>query len=259
VWAGVADAYGRSFAQLCAGTIPALLATATAGPDAPLALDVGTGTGSVAGALVDRGFRVAACDPEQSMLDYTARAHSNVECRVASLPVLPYPDDSFQVTTANFVLNHVAQPRAGARELLRVTRPRGQVAVTIWPSHPISALNQLWNDICVQVDAQPVHTGQLPVDEDFPRTLDGLLNLMSEAGGSTVVAEEVFFSFRIRPDDLWSAVTAGMATIGATYRAQTSQRQHAMQTAFSARTDRMTQDGILIFPTTALLAQATAR
>jgi SAM-dependent methyltransferase len=259
VWAGVADAYGRSFALLCAGAIPALLATATACSDASLALDVGTGTGSVAGALVDRGFRVAACDPEQSMLDYTARAHPNVECRVASLPFLPYPDDSFEVTTANFVVNHVAQPRSGTRELLRVTSPGGQVAVTIWPSHPISALNQLWNDICVQADVQPGHSGQLPADEDFPRTLDGLLKLMSEAGGSTVVTEEVSFSFRIRPDDLWAAVTAGIATIGATYRAQTSQRQQAMHTAFSARTDRMTQDGILTFACTALLARATAR
>lgn len=258
-WAGVADVYARSFGRLCEGTIPALLATASAGPDALPSLDVGTGTGLVAGALADRGFRVSACDPEQSMLDYTARTYPTVQCRIASLPRLPYPDGSFGLTTANFVLNHVAQPHASARELLRVTRPGGQVAVTIWPSHPVSALNQLWSHIAAQADARPVHVAHLPADEDFPRTLDGLLTLMRDAGSSAVVAETVPFRFRIRPEDLWAAVTAGIATVGTIYRGQTRRTQQAMRAAFSARTNTMMQDGFLTFPTTALLARAIAR
>jgi ubiquinone/menaquinone biosynthesis C-methylase UbiE len=43
--------------------------------------------------------------------------------------------DGIDAVVANFVLNHVGRPLAALRELRRVTRPGGKVAVTIW-AHP---------------------------------------------------------------------------------------------------------------------------
>ena len=45
-------------------------------------------------------------------------------------------DRQFDVVLANFVVNHVGQPRAALAELRRVAVPGGRVAVTAWPRLP---------------------------------------------------------------------------------------------------------------------------
>ncbi|MGO2021604.1 MAG: class I SAM-dependent methyltransferase, partial [Brachybacterium tyrofermentans] len=65
---GVADAYRRSFATLCAGTVPALLEATAPGRDH---LDVGCGTGELAIAAAREGRRVLAVDPDADMVALT--------------------------------------------------------------------------------------------------------------------------------------------------------------------------------------------
>ncbi|MEV4766482.1 methyltransferase domain-containing protein [Micromonospora chokoriensis] len=55
---------------------------------------------------------------------------------LAALPRLPFTSGSFDAAVANFVINHVGDPRAAVDELRRVVRPAGWIAVTIWPDPP---------------------------------------------------------------------------------------------------------------------------
>ena len=99
---------------------------------APLStvLDVATGTGAVARRLLDRGCTVTGLDQSPGMLDVArerlgARAVF-VEGRAESLP---FEDASFDALTFTYLLRYVEEPGAVLRELTRVVRPGGTVAM----------------------------------------------------------------------------------------------------------------------------------
>ena len=105
----------------------------------------GTITVDLAGIVAD----VTATEIGSDGLDLTrsaaaARGASNIDFRVADVHALPFGDGTFDVTHAHQVLQHVADPVQALREMARVTRPGGIVAVrdsdysgfTWWPRVP---------------------------------------------------------------------------------------------------------------------------
>ena len=67
-WSHVAEAYRRSFASLCAGTIPTILAD-LGSPTPGGLLDVGCGAGALARAAAECGWTTTATDVDRDMLD----------------------------------------------------------------------------------------------------------------------------------------------------------------------------------------------
>jgi demethylmenaquinone methyltransferase / 2-methoxy-6-polyprenyl-1,4-benzoquinol methylase len=93
-------------------------------------LDVATGTGLVAKALVARGFRVTGLDQSPEMLALAReRFGDRVELVEASADALPFADRSFDHLTFTYLLRYVDDPAAILRELARVVRPGGTVAM----------------------------------------------------------------------------------------------------------------------------------
>jgi demethylmenaquinone methyltransferase/2-methoxy-6-polyprenyl-1,4-benzoquinol methylase len=93
-------------------------------------LDVATGTGLVAEALLTRGFRVTGLDQSPGMLAAArARFAGRVELVEASADALPFPDASFDHLTFTYLLRYVDDPGATLTELARVVRPGGTVAM----------------------------------------------------------------------------------------------------------------------------------
>jgi len=93
-------------------------------------LDVATGTGLVAEALVARGFRVTGLDQSAEMLALARKRFGDrVELVEASADALPFPDASFDHLTFTYLLRYVDDPAATMRELARVVRPGGTVAM----------------------------------------------------------------------------------------------------------------------------------
>ena len=58
-----------------------------------------------------------------------ARGIKNVDYEEGSVYTLPFPDAPFDVAYAHQVLQHLREPEAALREMLRVVRPGGLVAV----------------------------------------------------------------------------------------------------------------------------------
>jgi demethylmenaquinone methyltransferase/2-methoxy-6-polyprenyl-1,4-benzoquinol methylase len=99
-------------------------------PDGGHVLDVATGTGLVAQALLQRGFRVTGLDQSAEMLAVARqRFRDRVELVEASAGELPFPDASFDHLTFTYLLRYVDDPAATMRELARVVRPGGTVAM----------------------------------------------------------------------------------------------------------------------------------
>ena len=112
-------------------------------------LDVGAGAGTITVDLAGIVADVTATEIGSGGLDLTrsaaaARGASNIDFRVADVHALPFGDGTFDVTHAHQVLQHVADPVQALREMARVTRPGGIVAVrdsdysgfTWWPRVP---------------------------------------------------------------------------------------------------------------------------
>jgi demethylmenaquinone methyltransferase / 2-methoxy-6-polyprenyl-1,4-benzoquinol methylase len=99
-------------------------------PDGGHVLDVATGTGLVAEALLARGFRVTGLDQSPEMLARARdRFDGGVELVEASAEALPFGDASFDHLTFTYLLRYVDDPAATLRELARVVRPGGTVAM----------------------------------------------------------------------------------------------------------------------------------
>lgn len=99
-------------------------------------LDIGCGPGTITAdlaALVPDGH-VTGVDRapgilEQARATAAERGLANIDFAVADVHALDYPDDTFCVVHAHQVLQHVGDPVQALREMLRVTKPGGYVAV----------------------------------------------------------------------------------------------------------------------------------
>ncbi len=93
-------------------------------------LDAGGGNGATGAWMADRGTVVLA-DFEPVALHHAARRYPEIGRELADIHQLPHPDDTFGVTLCVTVLCHesIADPAAVVRELARVTRPGGVVAL----------------------------------------------------------------------------------------------------------------------------------
>jgi SAM-dependent methyltransferase len=114
-------------------------------------LDVGCGPGSITRGLAERlaPGEVVGIDLSRETLasarqEAAARGLSNVRFEEASVYELPYPDGAFDAAYAHQVIQHLREPAAALRQMLRVVRPRGVVAVrdvdwdtvAYWPPDP---------------------------------------------------------------------------------------------------------------------------
>ena len=94
-------------------------------------LDVGAGRGAVALAASSRGWHVTAVDASSQMVDHLRAADPDMVVRLMDAHALALPDDSVDVAVAALLLHCVDDPAQVLAEMVRVTRPGGQVVITV--------------------------------------------------------------------------------------------------------------------------------
>jgi len=133
IFTGIARSYDRVAAVLSFGQDPRwrrALVDAIGARPGDRVLDVATGTGMVAEALVTRyGCHVVGLDQSADMLA-VARTRDGVfdELVLGYAEHLPFADGSFDHLTFTYLLRYVDDPAATLRELARVVKPGGRVA-----------------------------------------------------------------------------------------------------------------------------------
>jgi demethylmenaquinone methyltransferase / 2-methoxy-6-polyprenyl-1,4-benzoquinol methylase len=109
-----------------------------------LVLDVATGTGLVARALVRRrGARVVGLDLTHAML-HRARGPGIVPV-AGRAEQLPFPDASFDAVVFTYLLRYVDDPETTLAELARVLRPGGAMASVEFGVPRRGVLRATWN------------------------------------------------------------------------------------------------------------------
>ena len=112
-------------------------------------LDVATGTGMVAFALARHGCRVVGLDQSEAMLS-GAQAKLRTEPELAVSFVrgeaeqLPFADRRFDALSFTYLLRYVDDREATMRELARVVKPGGRIAMVEFGVPSSAALRSLW-------------------------------------------------------------------------------------------------------------------
>ena len=126
---GVADVYDQvlpffaSFARQVAGALDL-------SPGAQV-LDVAAGRGALTRELAGQAGRIVAVDAAPRMVELLGRDLPAVESRVMDAAALEFPDATFDLVVAGFVMHILPDPVAAVAEVRRVQRPGGQFAFTI--------------------------------------------------------------------------------------------------------------------------------
>lgn len=97
-------------------------------------LDVGCGTGALtlaAAEAVGPGGEVFGIDPNPEMLAVARRKASAIDWRAGRAEALPFHDAGFDAVLSQFAMMFFDDPVAALREMRRVLRPGGRIAVAV--------------------------------------------------------------------------------------------------------------------------------
>jgi 2-polyprenyl-3-methyl-5-hydroxy-6-metoxy-1,4-benzoquinol methylase len=175
-------------------------------------LDVGCGTGASAlpaASRVGSTGRVIAVDLADRLLEIARekaaiRQLPNVEFHFGDMERLGYPDQHFDAVICVFAIFFVPDMAKQVRELWRMVRPNGQIAITTWGPRVLEpCASAFWS--AVQELRPDLHLAFNPWDRiSEPSALRALL---AEAGiaDAHVLAEEGGQVLR-SPEDWWTIV-----------------------------------------------------
>lgn len=100
-------------------------------------LDVACGTGVLTRAAAERvgpNGAVAGVDPGPGMLAVAEELAPDIDWQQGTAESLPFPDESFDAVVSQFGLMFFVDRAQAIREMLRVLKPGGLLAVAVWDS-----------------------------------------------------------------------------------------------------------------------------
>ncbi len=176
-------------------------------------LDVAGGAGepslTIAETVGPQGS-VICTDPIAEMIaaaeaDAQDRGLTNVQFRQCTADALPFAEDVFDVVVSRLGVMFFPDPLAGLKEMLRVTKPGGRVALAVWHKSEVNPFCYIITDVVSRHVASP------PADPDAPNAFrfaeEGrLAGILENAGATNVVERVVKFDLAapISATEFWS-------------------------------------------------------
>jgi ubiquinone/menaquinone biosynthesis C-methylase UbiE len=181
-------------------------------PQGASVLDVGCGTGASALPAAEKvgpHGRVIGVDLAERLLEIArrkaeSRSLANLRFEAGDMERLGYPDDHFDAVVSVFSIFFVADMAAQTRELWRMVRPGGWLAITTWGPRMFEPGTSLWWSAVREVRPDLVAASSPWSRITEPR---GLRDLLREAAivDVEIAAEDGGQTLR-SPDDWWTIV-----------------------------------------------------
>ena len=176
-------------------------------------LDVGCGPGGLTRELVARvgAASVAALDPAAQFAEACRDRNPGADVREGVAELIPWADGEFDATLSSLVIGFMRDPDRGVREMVRVTRPGGVVAVCMWDTAQggMTMLRIFWS---AAREADPGADDELRLAGTAPGDIVARLTRagLEDVTGCELIAHAPYTGF----DDFWEPFTLAVGPAG---------------------------------------------
>ena len=231
-------------------------------------LDVAGGAGepslTIAETVGPQGS-VVCTDPIAEMIaaaeiDARDRGLENVQFRQCTADALPFADGSFDAVVCRLGVMFFPDPLAGLREMLRVVKPGGRVALAVWDKSDLNPFCYVITNVVSRYVETP------PADPDSPNAFrfaepGKLAGLLEEAGAIDVTERVVEFDVAapISPEGFWALRSETSDTLRTKLRSLPFDQQAQIGTEVQDAVREFFPQGHMKFPTQMILVTGTKR
>ena len=214
-------------------TLAVALADAAGVESGMRVLDVGCGPGGLTRELARRvgTENVAAIDPAPQFAQACRDRNPGADVRDGVAEDLPWDDGIFDAALASLVIAFMSDPDQGVREMVRVTKAGGRVAVCMWDlkTGGMTMLRIFWDAVReIEPGAGGEHalpgTAEGDILQRFERV--GLTDIAS----GTLTAHADYTGF----DDFWQPFTLAVGPAGEHLRSMSADQQTQVRNACRA-------------------------
>ena len=230
-------------------------------------LDVAGGAGepslTIAEAVGPHGS-VVCTDPIAEMIaaaevDARDRGLENVQFRQCTGDALPFPDGSFDAVVCRLGAMFFPDPFAALREMLRVVKPGGRVALAVWDKSELNPFCYIITNVVSR------HVETPAADPDAPNAFrfadpGKLAGILEDAGAIDVMERVVKFDVAapISPAGFWNMRSETSDTLRGKLRSLSSDEQAQIGAEVEDAVREFFPEGQMKFPTQMILVTGTA-
>lgn len=196
-------------------------------------LDVGCGPGGLTSELAGRvgAESVAAIDPAEQFVAACRERNPGADVRLGVAEELPWEDDRFDAALSCLVIAFMRDADAGLREMARVTRPGGTLAICMWDiaGGGMTMLRLFWKamrTVKPEVEGEQLRAGTAEGDIAERLTRAGLRDVV---GGALEVSVD-YSGF----EDFWQPFTFAVGPSGQAFAALADEEQVVVREAIRA-------------------------
>lgn len=195
---------------------------------------------------------------EAARNDATRRGLTNVQFHQCSADSLPFPDNYFDTTVCRLGIMLVPDPLAAVREMLRVTKPGGRLALAVWHKSEINPFCYVVTNVMAQ------HVNAPAADPDAPNAFrfaesGKLANVLTEAGAREVEERVVKFNIQapISAHEFWIMRSRTSDTLREKLAKLSTEEQTQIADEVQQEVKEFFPHNQMNFPTQMILATAT--
>lgn len=225
-------------------------------------LDVAAGTGEPSLTIARRfgpAVRITAVDGAEAMVALAnekvrKEKLSGVTFRQMKAEALAFPSDRFDRVISRFGVMLFDDPLQGLKEMRRVMKPRGKMAIAVWSEfHRIESLHLIWELIMKRLPAE----ARLPLPKMADLGPPGKLEtLLRDAGFKQFEIRPLLLSYTFDDFETYWTINTESGTLREPLDRFSHAEQEAIKNETSEQMTRYHRDGKIIMVNQALLAGA---
>lgn len=189
-------------------------------------LDIGCGPGALTAELVEAvGARnVSAIDPSPPFLAHCLRRFPGITAEVAAAEHIPFADHVFDAVLSQLVIHFIGDlPQAG-REIVRVTKPGGWIAVCTWNVPRMQKISLLPRAAAAAgIEVPPLRVQAFNEDGSVGAFLESIG--LTDVEESTLAVTSTYANF----EELWGAYLVSIGPMGPWTLAQSDETKSAIK------------------------------